>query len=663
MMGRTVIGARIGQIFTRILSRRAQSGRFHANQDMWFRKTGALAVLMLLGLLLMGCVEKVAFVSQRDGHGQIYTMDKNGNAQTNISNTSRTEHFPDISPNGEKIVFSSFRDVGENIFIMDLEGQNIQQVTNGSGQHTQPRWSQNDLIAFIYPAYHKNAKIWTINPDGTELHQITSPGPDESDGSGHDFYNGGERIVFSRYNHASQRRDLYLIGADGTGLQQLTETADISEVLPVVSHDGRLLAFRAFFHTNLKETIRILNVSDWSLVNEITLPPPAANNISGLDFSKDDQRLYVSVEVDDVAGTLLNIKQEIFSIKTDGTELVRMTNNSVSDTWPISIAPTEQFVMRTPVLFIHGHSRSAEQAWQQPGATGTTSFSAVLAANPNLPVDAFYLELPLRGNAHPENFDRSIARDAEDILAAIEGGPDSTGEPQIGILNRPEYQNGRVALVGYSQGGISSRYYLKNLMGSRKNGRITVTEFVSLATPNHGVGGVLTCGDKDQPDRSSRELCGGRTATVVSQIQSCGSCLPSPAPFNTNLSGDDAFIEDLNGHGFAGNCNPSSITNPQLEAPRSRPSTPAGVLYVNLYAASNGDLIAGGHEQSADCLGRHLARNHAPDVINTEISGVPVPVHANFPHYWPVICHVLRTVSQHQAPADPASACQGLTTP
>ena len=42
----------------------------------------------------------------------------------------------------------------------------------------------------------------------------------------------------------------------------------------------------------------------------------------------------------------------------------------------------------------------------------------------------------------------------------IEGGPDSPGRTQVGILNMPAYQAlGRVAIIAYSQGTLSSRYY------------------------------------------------------------------------------------------------------------------------------------------------------------------------------------------------------------
>ncbi|MCI0483436.1 MAG: lipase family protein [candidate division NC10 bacterium] len=322
---------------------------------------------------------------------------------------------------------------------------------------------------------------------------------------------------------------------------------------------------------------------------------------------------------------------------------------------------------RVPVLFVHGHSGDSNESWFN--TVGGTSFAAALAANPQLPLDAFYLELPVHGSAHPENYGRSITEDAQDILAIIEGGPDSRGAQQVGILNMPAYQRrGRVGIIAYSQGAMSSRYYLKNLMGSRRGGAITVSEFVALAAPNHGAGGVFTCGDASEPDRARRQLCGGRRATTASQLSPCGQCFHAPpALFTTNQPGDDTWITDLNNHPFSESCN-AAYSNSD-EAPQSRPTRSDGVVYVNLFAAGNADAIVGGATQSGDCLGRRLARSHAPDAANREIAGVPGvlgEVHANFPHHWPTICTALKTVVGHQPPSDPVDpvqVCAGLTPP
>ena len=616
-------------------------------------------------IFICGCGASVVFVSDRDGRDQIYSMAGNGFNPRNLSNSSAYEHFPDISPDGTKIIFSSLRNLpGENIYIMDLDGQNVQQVTTGTGQRTRPRWAPNGLIAFAHPSYTAGARIWTIRSDGSGLAAATGPGPNESDDNGHDFYDAGRMIVFSRYVSTTQRRDLYATKSDGTGApQQITSTPDVSEVAPVVSHNGRLLAYRAFQHGTGRDSIRIVSTGNWTLVREITLQPPADINISGISFQGDDQGLYVSVQASGIPGSDIGKKQEIFSIGIDGQNQQRLTSNDWGDTSPVAIAATRQGE-GIPVLFVHGHSGGKDAAWENPGSTGTTSIKAALEANPSLPIRPVYLSLPLHGSSLPENFGRSIADDATDILAAIEGGSDSNNQVQTGILNDPAFGGAtKVALVGYSQGAISSRHYLKNLMGSRKSGAITISEFVALAAPTHGAGGSFSCGNDIEPDRSTRQLCGGRTAGIVSQAQACGACLPQPAVFTTNAAGDETFLNDLNGHDYRLNCDEPAIPSPALEAPKSRPDLPDGVLYVNLYAAGNADLVVGGHTQSLDCLGRRLARNHAPNVFNLEVTGVPTETHGNFPHHWPTICVTLRTIVNHQAPASQAEACQGLNQP
>lgn len=385
-----------------------------------------IAVFLILAVLflLIGCGANLVFVSNRDGHDQIYSMADNGFNQRNLSDVGAWEHFPDLSPDGTMIVFSSFRNPpGENIYIMDLDGRNVRQVTTGAGQRTRPRWAPNGLIAFAYPSYTQGARIWTIRSDGTGLAAVTNPGPNESDDSGHDFYDSGRMIVFSRYDRTTQKRDLYTVPSDGTGTpQRITNSPDVSEVLPVVSHNGRLTAYRAYFHTGGRDAIRIVNTGSWTLVREITLQPPADINISGLSFRADDLGLYVSVQASDIPGPEIGRKQEIFSIGIDGRDQRRLTHNEWADTAPAAVAATRQDAA-IPVLLVHGHANGAVPTWQQPGGAGTTSIRAALDANPSLPLHPFYLELPVHGSSHPEHFGRSIADDATDILAAIEGGP------------------------------------------------------------------------------------------------------------------------------------------------------------------------------------------------------------------------------------------------
>ena len=353
---------------------------------------------------------------------------------------------------------------------------------------------------------------------------------------------------------------------------------------------------------------------------------------------------------------------------TEGTALT--ATNPVN-----AIAYRPPGTVRIPVVFVHGHSNGAASTWFDPAASGTTSVVRGLARNPHLGIDAFYVEMPVHGDAFPQNQSRSIADDALDLLALIEGGADSRGAIQVGLLNMPAYAGaGKVALVGYSQGGLSARYYLANLMGSRRSGAVTVSSFVALATPNHGTAGVLVCDDASEPDRARRQLCNGRISTLSSSASSCGQGFGTPAAFSTNQAGDLDFVTNLNGGAaFSPSCGANPIP---AEAPRSRPTTPGGVLYASFYAADNADLLAGGGSYPTSCgfgvpcdsIGRRLARNLASDAHNREFNGVSIDigtggVHGNFPHHDTVICATLRTIVDQLVPADVNLACNGLAAP
>ena len=219
-------------------------------------------------------------------------------------------------------------------------------------------------------------------------------------------------------------------------------------------------------------------------------------------------------------------------------------------------------------------SRSGAGATWFDSGTGT-SVAAALAVNPQLPIDAFYAEMELHNTPQPHG----VEDDALDIQAMIEGGIDSRGRTQVGILNMPAYRNaGRVAIVAYSLGTITSRYYIKNLMGSRLNGAVTVSEFVTLAAPNHGITlhldpltwTPIACGVANQQDRIARQLCGGKTASGPSAFASCGCALMlfPPTPFTSNVLDDATFLETLNGHPLADSCRTQPYAD--AEAPRSR---------------------------------------------------------------------------------------------
>ena len=96
-----------------------------------------LASVVVLGLtLLMVAVDaqaRIAFMSDRDWHWEIYVMDNNGGNQRNLTNNPGDDKHPSWSPDGKRIAFSSDRnDMAGNrqIYVMDADGDNQRNLSN-----------------------------------------------------------------------------------------------------------------------------------------------------------------------------------------------------------------------------------------------------------------------------------------------------------------------------------------------------------------------------------------------------------------------------------------------------------------------------------------------------------------------------------------------------
>src|SRR5215213_6266702 len=118
---------------------------------------------------------KIAFLSYRDGNGEIYAMNADGTGQTNISNNTASDTDPDWSPDGTKLIFSSDRDGRIQIYIMNADGSGQMNLSNSPyNDGGSPSWSPDGTKIAFSSDRDGNQEIYVMNADGTNQTRLTN---------------------------------------------------------------------------------------------------------------------------------------------------------------------------------------------------------------------------------------------------------------------------------------------------------------------------------------------------------------------------------------------------------------------------------------------------------------------------------------------------------
>jgi TolB protein len=126
--------------------------------------------------------QQVAFVSDRGGLPQLYTMDALGGDVLKLP-------LPDMgyvidpawSPNGQLLAFSWRRPNGNyDIYIMEIATHQLVELTRDAGRNERPSWAPDGRHIVFESTRTGTRQIWSMLADGTNVRPLTTEGQNES---------------------------------------------------------------------------------------------------------------------------------------------------------------------------------------------------------------------------------------------------------------------------------------------------------------------------------------------------------------------------------------------------------------------------------------------------------------------------------------------------
>jgi dipeptidyl aminopeptidase/acylaminoacyl peptidase len=219
-----------------LIARRSAIGRITA------RALPALALVATLALIdappasatTTGAPGRIAFIADAGGYDHLSLMRPDGSGKTDLDpGYAGFDDNPAWSPDGKRIAFDrgTSKESGHEIWLIDANGANLSKLTTESKLATDPSWSPDGT----HLVYQVGSKLVTIATDGTERTELVL-------GAAPDWAPDGSRITFQR--SVNGLTDIFLVNPDGTELHNITKTIDAEEHTPGWSPDAKTIVFQ-----------------------------------------------------------------------------------------------------------------------------------------------------------------------------------------------------------------------------------------------------------------------------------------------------------------------------------------------------------------------------------------------------------------------------------
>jgi len=178
----------------------------------------------------------VVFASERVGWWKIWKLDLRDGSFTQLTDASGAEYAPCWSPSGDRIAFVSSRDGDAEIYVMNSDGSNLRNISNNDGSDSHPYWHSNSRIYYSQES-GGTSQIVSDNPDASDL-QIHTTGDDDK--LMPQLSPSGDTLLF--YSDMDGNYEIYTMSVDGGEVRRLTNNA-LFDIRARFSPDGQRIVF------------------------------------------------------------------------------------------------------------------------------------------------------------------------------------------------------------------------------------------------------------------------------------------------------------------------------------------------------------------------------------------------------------------------------------